>query len=123
LTKGAQNLAGSSTGKRHQKRVKMVVPVRLCIQERNGSSSHLVHTLDVTHGGTRLGGLQCTLTPGMTVEVQRYNKRAKFRVIWVKSPGEKSRETQVGLQCLEPEKHIWGIDLSAEADNYLSPEK
>jgi len=110
-------LAGSSVGKRRQKRVKMVVPVRLWIQYRNGPSSHLVHTLDVTQGGTRLGGLQCTLTPGMTVEVQRSNRRAKFRVIWVTSSGEKSRETQVGLQCLEPEKHIWGVDIPAEADS------
>ncbi len=114
-------MAGLSVGKRRQKRVKMVVPVRLWIQDRNGPSSHLVHTLDVTHSGTRLGSLHCTLTPGMTVEVQRYNKRAKFRVIWVGSPGENSRETQTGLQCLEPEKHIWGVDIPAEADSYFSP--
>ena len=111
-------MAESSVAKRRQKRVKMVVPVRLWIQDGNGPSSHLVHTLDVTRGGTRLGGVQCTLTPGLVVEVQRYNKRAKFRVIWVTSAGEKSRETQVGLQCLEPEKHIWGVDIPAETDSY-----
>jgi hypothetical protein len=59
----------------------------------------------------------------MAVEVQRYNKRAKFRVIWVTSSGEKSRETQVGLQCLEPEKHIWGVSIPVEADSCLSPKK
>lgn len=116
-------MAESSVAKRRRKRVKMVVPVRLWIQDGNGPSSHLVHTLDVTHGGTRLGGVQCTLTPGMAVEVQRYNKRAKFRVIWVTSSGEKSRETQVGLQCLEPEKHIWGVSIPVEADSCLSPKK
>jgi hypothetical protein len=101
-------------GKRRQKRVKMVVPVRLW----DGQSCEIVHTLDVTPGGTRLGGLRHSPTPGTVVEVQRHNKRARFRVVWAASPSAKSKEIQVGLQCMEPEKHIWAVDLPEEADDF-----
>jgi hypothetical protein len=52
------------------------------------------------------------------VEVQRHNKRARFRVVWAASPSAKSKEIQVGLQCMEPEKHIWAVDLPEEADDF-----
>ena len=92
----------------------MVVPVRLCV----GESYEIVHTLDATPGGVRLGGLRQSLTPGTIVVVQRHNKRARFSVVWNTNPSGNSREIQVGLQCVEPEKHIWAVDLPQEVDSY-----
>jgi hypothetical protein len=96
----------------------MVAPVRLWMPDAQAALPQWAHTLDVTPGGTRLAGLNCELSPGMIVEVQRQHKRARFRVVWVQLPAEKSKEIQVGLQCLEPEKHIWGVDIPEETDVY-----
>lgn len=96
----------------------MVASVRLWMPEAPAPLPQWVHTLDVTPGGTRLGGLNCELRAGMIVEVQRQNKRAKFVVVWAQRPDEKSKEMQAGLKCLEPEKHIWGVDIPEESDTY-----
>jgi hypothetical protein len=112
------NLENKRRSGRCQKRMRMVASVRLWMPDAPAPLPQWAHTLDVTPGGTRLAGLNCELRPGMIVEVQRQHKRARFCVVWAQHPDEKSKEMQVGLKCLEPEKHIWGVDIPEEADTY-----
>ena len=97
------------TGKRRQKRTKMVVPVWLWIAGFDGTQeSHLAHTLDVTDHGVMLGGFRGELKVEQTFEIQYRHQKARFGVVWIASR-DGSAEKQIGAECQEPEKRIWGI--------------
>ena len=109
------NVGRYRTGKRRQKRTKAVVPVRVRID--SDQSNHPAHTLDFSDHGVKLGGIRSELKVGDGIEVSCRHKRARFRVVWgLAHPG--SSEKQVGAECCEPEKNIWGVELPTEADEY-----
>jgi hypothetical protein len=69
----------------------MAAPVELWITGTNGDQeSHLAHTLDVTDQGIRLAGFRCEL----------------------------KTERQLGAECVEPEKDIWGVEFPEKEDEY-----
>jgi hypothetical protein len=70
--------------------------------------SQTAYSVDVSRSGARLEGVGFLTAPGMTIEIKRGWKKARFRVVWVGAPGT-SRAGQVGVRCLEPDKNIWGI--------------
>ncbi len=99
-------------------RTKMVFPVRFWTMGANGNQeSHLAHTLDISDHGVKLGGLQNALKVGELIEIQYHRQRTKFRVVWIKAI-EQSREKQVGVECIEPEKNPWGVELPTRVDEY-----
>jgi len=104
--------------RRRSKRIKAVMPVRLWIAD--SQESHLAHTLDITARGVRLGGFQGEVTVGDKIYVQRQQKRAQFRVVWV-SGREGSSEKQLGAEILGNEA-IWGIELPKQMDDYQERE-
>ena len=63
--------------KRKTARKKMVVPVKFSV----ATVSLLAHTLDITRFGARLGALRAKLQPGTIIELQRGQKKAKFRIV------------------------------------------
>lgn len=70
--------------------------------------SQTAHSVDVSRSGARLEGVGFLTAPGLTIEVKRGWKKARFRVIWVGQDGT-NRAGQVGILCLEPDKNIWGL--------------
>jgi hypothetical protein len=50
------------------------------------------------------------------IELQYRHKRARFRVLWTSTP--KSPEKQLGAECVEPEKDIWGVEFPEKGDEY-----
>src|ERR1700690_3337085 len=102
-------------GKRRSKRTKAVVPVRLWIG--GSKESHLAHTLNVTNYGVRLGGYRGELTVGDEFLIQCRNVQARFRVTWIAARDESS-EKQIGAECLEPRKHLWGERFPEQVDDY-----
>lgn len=91
-------------------RTKMVVPVRILVEDKTGAPNvYLAHTLDASSAGTRLGGFHGQLEMGQTVTVQYQHRRSVFRVIWTGKLGT-PQATQIGLSCLEPAKNIWNIE-------------
>lgn len=98
-------------GNRRVVRTKMVLPVRVSGVDSTGKAfNYLAHTLDITLKGARLGGVRSLLNLGDAVEVQCRHRKARFRVAWLGRPGHAS-EHQIGVEALEPEKPIWGLDL------------
>ena len=96
----------------------MVVPVRLWTKTANGlPESHLAHALDVSDHGVQLGGFTGTLGMDEFVEIQYRHKRARFRVVWIRTR-EGSYEKQVGAECTEPDKRIWSIEFPETMDQY-----
>jgi hypothetical protein len=71
------------------------------------SFDELVHTLDVTASGARLGSIRRELNVLDEVTVFYRQRKMQFRVMWVKKLKGTS-EFQVGLQALTQEKEAWG---------------
>ena len=103
------------TGRRRSKRTKAVVPVRLKIA--GSQESHLAHTLNATNNGVRLGGYRGEIKVGDEIVIQYRHAQARFRVIWIAALDEAS-EKQIGAECLEPGKHLWGERFPEQADEY-----
>jgi hypothetical protein len=105
--------------KRRSNRTKSVVPVSFRIA--GSEASHLAHTLDVSNHGVKLGGCRGEMKVGDKIEIRYRHKQAQFRVTWVISR-KGSSEKQVGAECLEPEKQVWGAPLSQQVDDYEAKE-
>jgi len=106
-------------GKRRSKRIKSVLPVRLWIA--GSKDSHLAHTLDVSNHGVQLGGYRGEMKVGDEIVIQYRRKQAQFRVTWIVAR-EGSSEKQIGAECLEPGKQIWGTEFPQQTDEYEEKE-
>jgi len=105
-------------GRRRSKRTKAVMPVRLSLAD--SKESYLAHTLDINAHGVRLGGFNGEVKVGDKIYVQRQQKRAQFRVVWV-SERKGSSEKQIGAEILGNEA-IWGVELPKQMDDYQEKE-
>jgi hypothetical protein len=104
--------AESSAGnKRRLNRAKAVLPVRISGNDSSGAAySELVHTLDVSRSGVRLGGVRRQFEVGALVVLQYRQHKAEFRVVWTKPVGS-GGEQQVGLEA-GAQKDLWGLENS-----------
>ncbi len=73
------------------------------------------YTVDLSEGGARLDGVGFLTTPGQTIEVRRFWRKARFRVVWVGQVGS-SESNQVGV-VRQSEKNIWRVELPKSAAN------
>ena len=101
--------------KRQLKRTKAVLPTRFWIA--GNDETHLAHTLDASRDGVMLGGFRGELEVGDKIEIQYHHKRAQFRVVWIKAR-EGSSEKQVGVECVDPTKHLWEAEFPEQEDDY-----
>ena len=105
-----------SNNKRRDDRVKAVLPIRVSGNDASGNSySDLVHTLDITPTGARLGSVHRLLEIGSLLSVQYRQHKAEFRVIWRKLLANRG-EHQVGLEALA-QKDVWGLGSSPKAES------
>ena len=109
----------ASVGKRRQKRAKMVLPVRVIRGTGAEKMTYLAHTLDISYGGVRVGGLRVQIVPGEVVLVQYGTRRAKHRVVWVNPLG--SGEVHFGAESLEPGIDLWQLELPEELYDRYRP--
>ena len=109
-------MAGSSSGTRTapRKRSKMVVAVKIMPTVVDSRTRQLVHTLDVSTAGAKLGGIRSPFKPGDVLGVQRHNRRAKCKVIWVQEMN--ANEMQIGIEFLNADDRFWGLDLTDEKE-------
>ena len=103
----------SVDNKRRLDRAKAVLPVRILGSDVAGDSySELVHTLDVSKAGVRLGAVRRQLEVGSPITIQYRQHKAEFRVVWTKPLGS-GPEQQVGLEA-DAQRDLWGLDTSAK---------
>ena len=94
--------------KRRCSRVKAVLPVRISGNDNSGNSySDLVHTLDITEWGAKLGAVRHSLKVGSLITLQYKQHKATFRVIWTE-PVSGRTEHQVGIEALN-HRDLWGL--------------
>ena len=106
-------------GKRQSVRTKSVLPVRIWIA--GSKDIHLAHTLDVSNHGVRLGSYVGGLKIGDEIVIQYHQTHAQFRVTWIIAC-EGSSEKQIGAECLEPGKQLWGALCPQQVDEYEEKE-
>jgi len=85
----------------------MILPVHLTGKDSEGTPySVLVHTLDFSRLGARLGGIRQQLRVGETVTLEYKRRRAQYAIRWVGVPGTRS-EQQAGVESLGPQNFLW----------------
>lgn len=109
-----KNMNSTSTSveanKRRQNRTKAVFPVKVRGKNSAGESfEDMVHTLDVTPNGARLGSVRREMQVLDLVTVWYRKRKMEFRVVWIKKL-KGSSEYQIGLQALAQEKDVWGLN-------------
>jgi hypothetical protein len=89
----------------------MVVGLRVP-QQRSPVAGLLVHTLDISSSGAKIGALREWIQPGCALIVQRRHNRAQCLVMWSRkvAPGE----IQIGIKFLGRDSHFWGLDLEED---------
>lgn len=98
-------------GQRREPRKEIRLPVRIFGTDAQGRTfSENVFTLDISHAGARLTGVQAEIKPGETVGVTCGKNRGRFSVKWTGRTGT-PQQGQVGLENLAPEKPLWDCEL------------
>ena len=69
-------------------------------------------TYEISTNGARLVAPPGIKSVGQTIWLQRQNRRARYKVVWIGEPGT-SLEGQVGVENLEPANVIWEPEIKA----------
>lgn len=102
--------SGVDTNQRRGNRTKAVIPVRVKGKDSNGKAfEDLVHTLDVTPEGARLGSVRHELNLQDEITVFYRQRKIQFRVMWTKKMKGTS-EFQVGLKAVTRDSETWGLN-------------
>lgn len=106
---------------RRSNRVKAVLPVRISGTDVAGKPySDVVHTLDVTELGARLGAIHNQLKIGSQLILQYRQHKAEFRVVWTKMRSC-HKEHQVGLEAVTG-RDLWGLgETRPDPENTQQP--
>ncbi len=100
------------TDQRRGNRTKAVIPVRVKGKNSAGKPfEDLVHTLDVTPDGVRLGSVRQELKVLDEITIFYRKRRIQFRVIWTKKL-EGTSEFQVGLEAVTQDREAWGLNFA-----------
>ena len=106
--------SSEATNQRRGNRTKAVLPVRVKGNDSTGKAfEELVHTLDVTTTGVRLGSVRHELNVLDEITVFYRTRKIQFRVVWTKKMKGTS-EFQVGLQAVTQEREAWGMSFSEQ---------
>jgi hypothetical protein len=94
---------------RREKRLNVAVPVKVFLDPQSPESEACC-TFEISMVGARLMRFRGVEKVGQTVWLQRHNKRAPYKVIWIGESGT-NQEGQVGVEVLEPSNIIWENEL------------
>jgi hypothetical protein len=103
--------SSAEANQRRGSRTKAVLPVRLKGKDSSGKVfEELVHTLDVTPAGVRLGSVRHELNVPEEITIFYRQRKMQFRVVWTKKMKGTS-EFQVGLQATTHDREAWGMSF------------
>lgn len=103
---------GVDTNQRQGNRTKAVLPVRVKGKDSSGKPfEELVHTLDVTAFGVRLGSVRRELNVLDEITIFYRQRKMHYRVVWTKKL-QGTSEFQVGLRALTQDKEAWGMGFA-----------
>lgn len=97
--------------KRQEQRLHIAVPVKIFPDVRS-VESYTCCTYEVSLVGARLASLPAVTTVGQVIWMQRQNRRARYKVIWIGQEGT-SQAGQIGVESMEPGNVIWESEIKA----------
>jgi hypothetical protein len=97
--------------KRNEKRLHLAVPVKV-FPDISSIESQNCCTYEISTNGARLVAPPGIKATGQVIWLQRQNRRAKYKVMWIGEPGT-SLQGQVGVETLEPSNVIWEPEIKA----------
>ncbi len=110
--------SSEATNQRRGSRTKAVLPVRVKGTDSAGVAfEELVHTLDVTPSGVRLGSVRRELNVLYEVTVFYRTRKIQFRVVWTRKLKGTS-EFQVGLQAVTQDREAWGMSFEGASQSF-----
>ena len=96
---------------RQEQRIHIAVPVKVFPDIRTADWQTCC-TYEISALGARLASMPGINKVGQVIWIQRLNRRAKFKVIWIGQSGT-SQAGQVGVESLEPGNVIWENEIKA----------
>ena len=93
--------------RRSARRTKMVVGLR--VPGHSQTTDKLVHTLNISSLGAKIGAMREWIQPGSIITLQRKHARVQCQVMWSRSVGP--GEIQMGIEFMGSKGHFWGLDL------------
>ena len=104
--------SSEAANQRRGNRAKAVLPVRVKGKDSSGNAfEELVHTLDVTTNGVRLGSVRRELNADEEITIFYRQRKMLFRVVWIKKLKGTS-EFQVGLKAVANDMEAWGLNAA-----------
>jgi hypothetical protein len=97
--------------KRNEKRLHLAVPVKV-FPDISSIESQNCCTYEISTNGARLVAPPGIKATGQIIWLQRQNRRARYKVMWIGEPGT-SLQGQVGVETLEPSNVIWEPEIKA----------
>lgn len=77
-------------------------------------------TLDISHAGASIKGLENLVQPGNKIEIEYKDQKAWYRVQWIGRNGS-SKAGRTGVRCLE-RKYMWDVPVATwDNDPYDEP--
>lgn len=101
-----------------EKRVQIVLPVKVSPSTAGQKPVfQMACTFDLSQKGARLGGVKGVKEAGQVLLLERSGSRAFYRVMWIGKAGTPQAD-QMGVQCIEPDKWIWDLNLAELEEQY-----
>jgi len=107
----AGSSAVAAADKRREKRLHLAVPVKI-FPDIASLETQACCTYEISTTGARLVAPPGITRVGQVIWMQRQNRRAKYKVIWIGEP-DSSLAGQVGVETLEPANVIWENEIKA----------
>lgn len=103
------NAAAPAIEQRAENRLHVAVPVKV-FPDIKSADSQTCCTYEISLTGARLAAVPGIREVGQIVFLQRQNRRARHKVIWI-GQADTSQAGQMGVESIEPGNVIWENEL------------
>ena len=90
---------------RKEERLPATLRIKIFLRE-NDSRCESACTLEISRNGVRMNRINGIEAVGQCVWLQRENRRARYRVVWLGEPGT-DQQGQAGLELVDLDNVIW----------------
>ncbi len=94
---------------RSERRLHIAVPVKV-FPDLKSVESYTCCTYEISTFGARLASMPAITQVGQMIYLQRQNRRAKYKVVWIGKP-DTSQAGQVGVELVEAGNVIWDNEI------------